>query len=67
MHGRMLGRETQHQAPFAGLPSDVYAQTPEPGLQLSGENQALREDNRTLRLQRDHLSQGRAGPPASPV
>ncbi|XP_009271580.1 PREDICTED: myomegalin isoform X2 [Aptenodytes forsteri] len=41
----------------SGLPSDVYAQGPEPGLQLSGENQALREDNRTLRLQRDHLSQ----------
>ncbi|NXS56946.1 MYOME protein, partial [Brachypteracias leptosomus] len=41
----------------AGLLSDVYAQTPEPGLQLSRENQALREDNRTLRLQRDHLSQ----------
>ncbi|XP_074452974.1 myomegalin isoform X9 [Larus michahellis] len=41
----------------SGLPSDVYAQTSEPGLQLSGENQALREDNRTLRLQRDHLSQ----------
>ncbi|XP_030352273.1 myomegalin-like isoform X4 [Strigops habroptila] len=41
----------------AGLPSDVYAQSPELGLQLSGENKALREDNRTLRLQRDHLSQ----------
>ncbi|NWU51719.1 MYOME protein, partial [Dromas ardeola] len=41
----------------SGLPSDVYAQTSEPGLQLSGENQALRDDNRTLRLQRDHLSQ----------
>ncbi|XP_009318973.1 PREDICTED: myomegalin-like [Pygoscelis adeliae] len=41
----------------SGLPSNVYAQGPEPGLQLSGENQALREDNRTLRLQRDHLSQ----------
>ncbi|KAM9280114.1 myomegalin [Cariama cristata] len=40
-----------------GLPGDVYGQTLEPGLQLSGENQALREDNRTLRLQRDHLSQ----------
>ncbi|KAM6305704.1 myomegalin-like [Aegotheles albertisi] len=41
----------------SGLPSDVYAQGLESGLQLSGENQALREDNRTLRLQRDHLSQ----------
>ncbi|NXN45612.1 MYOME protein, partial [Rhinoptilus africanus] len=41
----------------SGLPSEVYAQTSAPGLQLSGENQALREDNRTLRLQRDHLSQ----------
>ncbi|XP_027752341.1 myomegalin-like isoform X11 [Empidonax traillii] len=41
----------------SGLPSDVYAQTPELGLQLSGENQALREENRTVRLQRDHLSQ----------
>ncbi|KAM6066210.1 myomegalin isoform 2-T2 [Chlamydotis macqueenii] len=39
----------------SGLPSDVYAQGP--GLQLSRENQALREDNRTLRLQCDHLSQ----------
>ncbi|NXC20642.1 MYOME protein, partial [Corythaeola cristata] len=44
----------------SGLPSDVYTQGLEPGLQLSGENQALREDNRTLRLQRDYLSQGRA-------
>ncbi|NXU80316.1 MYOME protein, partial [Oreotrochilus melanogaster] len=42
---------------FAGLPSDVYAQGSEPGLQVSSENQALREDNRTLRLQRDHVSQ----------
>ncbi|XP_075278524.1 myomegalin isoform X2 [Opisthocomus hoazin] len=41
----------------SGLPSDVYAQGSEPGLQLSRENQALREDNRTLRLQCDHLSQ----------
>ncbi|NWT93026.1 MYOME protein, partial [Urocynchramus pylzowi] len=40
-----------------GLPSDVYAQTPELGLQLSRENQALHEENRSLRLQRDHLSQ----------
>ncbi|NXH03122.1 MYOME protein, partial [Loxia leucoptera] len=45
----------------SGLPSDVYAQTPELELQLSRENQALHEENRTLRLQRDHLSQGRAG------
>ncbi|XP_057267168.1 myomegalin [Pezoporus wallicus] len=41
----------------SGLSSDVYAQSPELGLQLSGENKALREDNRTLRLQRDHISQ----------
>ncbi|XP_041276074.1 myomegalin-like isoform X8 [Onychostruthus taczanowskii] len=41
----------------SGLPSDVYAQTPELGLQMSRENQALHEENRTLRLQRDHLSQ----------
>ncbi|XP_037999975.1 myomegalin-like isoform X7 [Motacilla alba alba] len=41
----------------SGLPSDVYAQTPELGLQLSRENQALHEENRTLRLQRDQLSQ----------
>ncbi|XP_064283568.1 myomegalin isoform X10 [Passer domesticus] len=41
----------------SGLPSEVYAQTPELGLQLSRENQALHEENRTLRLQRDHLSQ----------
>ncbi|NXP88525.1 MYOME protein, partial [Passerina amoena] len=41
----------------SGLPSDVYAQSPELGLQLSRENQALHEENRTLRLQRDHLSQ----------
>ncbi|XP_071607344.1 myomegalin isoform X12 [Heliangelus exortis] len=40
-----------------GLPSDVYAQGSEPGLQVSSENQALREDNRTLRLQCDHISQ----------
>ncbi|NXG69184.1 MYOME protein, partial [Baryphthengus martii] len=40
-----------------GLPSDVYAQMPEPGLQLSRENQVLRDDNRTLRLQHEHLSQ----------
>ncbi|XP_053928854.1 myomegalin isoform X2 [Cuculus canorus] len=41
----------------SGLPSDVYTQGLEPRLQLSGENQALREDNRTLQLQCDHLSQ----------
>ncbi|KAM3668168.1 myomegalin isoform 3-T3 [Ammospiza maritima maritima] len=41
----------------SGLPSDAYGQTPELGLQLSRENQALHEENRTLRLQRDHLSQ----------
>lgn len=62
-----LGRETQRRSPLAGLPSDAYAQAPELGLQLSGENQALRDDNRTLRLQREHLSQGRAWPPASRV
>ncbi|XP_064003297.1 myomegalin isoform X2 [Pogoniulus pusillus] len=39
-----------------GLPGDAYSQAAEPALQLSGENQALREDNRTLRFQRDHLS-----------
>lgn len=52
--------QTLSSAPSTGLPSDVYAQTPELGLQLSRENQALHEENRTLRLQRDHLSQGRA-------
>ncbi|XP_052656522.1 myomegalin-like isoform X2 [Harpia harpyja] len=52
-----LERRLASTSKASGLPSDVYAQTPEPGLQLSGENQALREDNRTLRLQRDHLSQ----------
>ncbi|KAM9543323.1 myomegalin [Guaruba guarouba] len=41
----------------SGLSSDVYAQSPELGLKLRGENKALREDNRTLRLQRDHVSQ----------
>lgn len=39
------------------MPSDVYGQPPELGLQLSRENQALHEENQTLRLQRDHLSQ----------
>ncbi|KAM6396620.1 myomegalin [Pluvialis apricaria] len=52
-----LERRLASTGKASGLPSDVYAQAPEPGLQLSGENQALREDNRTLRLQRDHLSQ----------
>ncbi|XP_042663096.1 myomegalin isoform X2 [Tyto alba] len=52
-----LERRLASTGKASGLPSDVYAQTPELGLQLSGENQALREDNRTLRLQRDHLSQ----------
>ncbi|XP_064928290.1 myomegalin isoform X2 [Columba livia] len=41
----------------SGLPSDIYTQGLEPGLQVTRENQALREENRTLRLQRDHLSQ----------
>lgn len=60
VHNGALGRDSA-LVPFTGLPSDVYAQTPELGLQLSRENQALHEENRTLRLQRDHLSQGRAG------
>ncbi|XP_009959954.1 PREDICTED: myomegalin-like, partial [Leptosomus discolor] len=55
-----LERRLASTGKASGLPSDIYAQMPEPGLQLSGENQALREDNRTLRLQRDHLSQGRS-------
>ncbi|KAM9283390.1 myomegalin [Morus bassanus] len=52
-----LERRLASTGKAGGLPSDVCAQGPEPGLQLSGENQALREDNRTLRLQHDHLSQ----------
>ncbi|KAJ7404955.1 myomegalin-like [Pitangus sulphuratus] len=52
-----LERRLASTSKASGLPSDVYAQTPELGLQLSGENQALREENRTMRLQRDHLSQ----------
>ncbi|XP_054689362.1 myomegalin isoform X2 [Grus americana] len=52
-----LERRLASTGKASGLPSDVYAQGLEPGLQLSGENQALRDDNRTLRLQRDHLSQ----------
>ncbi|KAM6262086.1 LOW QUALITY PROTEIN: myomegalin-like [Porphyrio hochstetteri] len=54
---KQLERRLASTGKCGGLPSDVYAQGLEPGLQLSGENQALREDNRTLRLQRDHLSQ----------
>ncbi|XP_075567033.1 LOW QUALITY PROTEIN: myomegalin [Pelecanus crispus] len=50
-----LERRLASTGKASGLPSDVYAQGLEPG--LSGENQALREDNRTLRLQRDHLSE----------
>ncbi|NXK36875.1 MYOME protein, partial [Piprites chloris] len=52
-----LERRLASTSKASGLPSDVYAQAPELGLQLSGENQALREENRTMRLQRDHLSQ----------
>ncbi|XP_039929561.1 putative neuroblastoma breakpoint family member 8 isoform X2 [Hirundo rustica] len=52
-----LERRLASTGKASGLPSDVYAQTPELGLQLSKENQALHEENRTLRLQRDHLSQ----------
>ncbi|KAM7046561.1 myomegalin isoform 5-T5 [Acridotheres tristis] len=52
-----LERRLASTGKASGLPSDVYAQTPELGLQLSRENQALHEENRTLRLQRDHLSQ----------
>ncbi|XP_021260424.1 myomegalin-like isoform X4 [Numida meleagris] len=59
-----LERRLASTSKASGLPSDVYTQGQELGLQLSGENRALREDNRTLRLQCDHLSRGRAGPPA---
>ncbi|XP_075616358.1 myomegalin isoform X3 [Balearica regulorum gibbericeps] len=52
-----LERRLASTGKASGLPSDVYAQGLEPGLEPSGENQALRDDNRTLRLQRDHLSQ----------
>ncbi|XP_014113030.1 PREDICTED: myomegalin-like [Pseudopodoces humilis] len=52
-----LERRLASTGKASGLPSDVYAQTPELGLQLSRENQALQEENRTLQLQRDHLSQ----------
>lgn len=65
LHIVVLGKGAQHLPPCAGLPSDIYAQGPELGLQLSRENQALREDNRTLRLQCDQFSRGRVGPPVS--
>ncbi|NXG01750.1 MYOME protein, partial [Sakesphorus luctuosus] len=52
-----LERRLASTGKASGLSSDIYAQTPELGLQLSRENQALREENRTLRLQCDHLSQ----------
>ncbi|NXH64743.1 MYOME protein, partial [Rhabdornis inornatus] len=52
-----LERRLASTGKASGLPSEVCAQTPELGLQLSRENQALHEENRTLRLQRDHLSQ----------
>ncbi|KAJ7411841.1 hypothetical protein WISP_100486 [Willisornis vidua] len=52
-----LERRLASTSKASGLSSDIYAQTPELGLQLSRENQALREENRTLRLQCDHLSQ----------
>ncbi|XP_053840535.1 myomegalin-like isoform X5 [Vidua macroura] len=52
-----LERRLASTGKASALPSDVYAQTPELGLQLSRENQALHEENQTLRLQREHLSQ----------
>nr|XP_030135609.3 myomegalin isoform X6 [Taeniopygia guttata] len=52
-----LERRLASTGKASGLPSDVYGQPPELGLQLSRENQALHEENQTLRLQRDHLSQ----------
>ncbi|KAM9378914.1 myomegalin isoform 2-T2 [Phaethornis superciliosus] len=52
-----LERRLNPPGKASGLPSDVYGQGSEPGLQVSSEIQALREDNRTLRLQRDHISQ----------
>ncbi|XP_054020904.1 myomegalin [Dryobates pubescens] len=52
-----LERRLASAGKASGLPGDVGGQAAEPGLQLSGENQALREDNRSLRLQRDHLAQ----------
>ncbi|NWS43493.1 MYOME protein, partial [Probosciger aterrimus] len=54
---KQLERRLASTCKASGLPSDVYAPSRELGLQLSGENKALREDNRTLRLQRDHVSQ----------
>ncbi|OXB57796.1 hypothetical protein ASZ78_000154 [Callipepla squamata] len=60
-----LERRLASTGKASGLPSDIYAQGPELGLQRSGENRALREDNQTLRLQCDHLSRGRAGPRVS--
>ncbi|XP_031451576.1 myomegalin-like isoform X2 [Phasianus colchicus] len=51
-----LERRLASTSKASGLPSDIYAQGPELGLQLSGENRALREDNRTLRLQCDQFS-----------
>ncbi|XP_062438076.1 myomegalin isoform X2 [Rhea pennata] len=41
----------------SGFSTDIYVQGQELGSRLSSENRALHEDNRTLRLQRDHLSQ----------
>ncbi|XP_040467228.1 myomegalin-like isoform X1 [Falco naumanni] len=52
-----LERRLASTSKATGLPSDLHAQTRELRLQLSRENQALSEDNRTLRLQHDHLSQ----------
>ncbi|XP_069718516.1 myomegalin isoform X1 [Phaenicophaeus curvirostris] len=52
-----LERRLASTGKASGFPGDVYTQGLEPGLQLSRENQALREDNQTLRIQRDHLSQ----------
>ncbi|XP_064371781.1 myomegalin-like [Dromaius novaehollandiae] len=40
-----------------GFSTDIYIQGQELGSRLSSENRALHEDNQTLRLQRDHLSQ----------
>ncbi|XP_054239892.1 myomegalin-like isoform X2 [Indicator indicator] len=52
-----LERRLASAGKASGSPNDVHGQAAEPGLQLSGDNQALREDNRSLRLQRDHLAQ----------
>ncbi|XP_071897792.1 myomegalin isoform X3 [Anas platyrhynchos] len=51
-----LERRLASTGKASGLPGDVFAQGPELGLQLSGENRALREDNQSLRLQCDRLS-----------